>query len=207
MVNYKQGKIYKIECNITGLVYIGSTCKKKLSGRMSEHRSDYRKHMKGKKKYLSSFKVMENNDYNIILIEDFPCKSKDQLFARERYYTNTIECVNIRKNQGCILEIGKKESNKLYWGLHCDDKKDDKKLYDEEYYHKNIDKINSRTKENYETNKDKVKACQKNYREENKEKLSASCNCNCGGKYIYANRSQHLKTKRHQKYQEEHTED
>ena len=75
---------------------------------MSEHRSAYRKHMKGKQKNLSSFKVMENNDYNIILIEDFPCKSKDQLFARERYYTNTIECVNIRKNQGCILEIGKK---------------------------------------------------------------------------------------------------
>ena len=25
MVNYKQAKIYKIECNITGKIYIGST--------------------------------------------------------------------------------------------------------------------------------------------------------------------------------------
>ena len=73
MVNYKQGKIYKIECNVTGLIYIGSTCKKKLSGRMTNHRYDYKKYLKGKKKYLSSFKVMENKDYVIILIEDFPC--------------------------------------------------------------------------------------------------------------------------------------
>ena len=134
MVNYKQGKIYKIECNVTGLIYIVSTCKKKLSQRMSEHRSNYRKHMKGKKKYLSSFKVMENNDYDIILIEDFPCNSKDQLFARERYYTNEIECVNIRKNQGRCLELGKKEYDK-----------ERKK----EYRDKNTEKIKIRSKKKF----------------------------------------------------------
>ena len=45
---------------------------------------------------------MENKDYVTILIEDFPCNSKDQLFARERYYTNEIECVNIYKIRGVI---------------------------------------------------------------------------------------------------------
>ena len=177
MVNYKQGKIYKIECNVTGLIYIGSTCKKKLSGRMSEHRSDYRKHMKGKKKYLSSFKVMENNDYNIILIEDFPCNSKDQLFARERYYTNEIECVNIRKNQGRILEIGQNEYDK-----------ERKK----EYYEKNSEKILSKCKE---------------YRDKNNEKRNEKFTCPCGGKYCYSSRSTHMKTKKHQKYLEEQTEE
>ena len=114
MVNYKQGKIYKIECNVTGLIYIGSTCKKKLSGRMTEHRSNYKKYLNGKKKYYSAFKVMENKDYVIILIEDFPCNSKDQLFARERYYTNETECVNLCKGQGLLLELGIQEYNKQH---------------------------------------------------------------------------------------------
>jgi hypothetical protein len=107
MVNYKQGKIYKIECNVTGLIYIGSTCKKTLAQRMSHHRWTYRKYMKGKKNYYSSFEVMKNNDYVIILIENYPCNSKDQLFSRERYWTNEIKCVNIRKNQGRCLCGGK----------------------------------------------------------------------------------------------------
>jgi len=177
MVNYKQGKIYKIECNVTGLIYIGSTCKKKLSQRMSEHRSNYRKHMKGKKKYLSSFKVMENNDYDIILIEDYPCKSKDQLFARERYYTNEIECVNIRKNQGRILEIGQKEYDKER---------------NKEYYEKNVETIQIKNKEYYD---------------KNKGKLNEKFTCSCGGKYIHCNRSRHMKTKKHQKYLEEQSEE
>jgi hypothetical protein len=29
MVNYKLGKIYRLECNVTGLVYVGSTCEQK----------------------------------------------------------------------------------------------------------------------------------------------------------------------------------
>ena len=145
MVNYKQGKIYKIECNVTGLIYIGSTCKKKLSQRMSEYRSNYKKYLNGKKKYYSVFKVMENKDYVIILIEDFPCNSKDQLFARERYYTNEIECVNIYKNQGRCLELGKKEYDK-----------ERKK----EYRDKNVDKI----KEKRDGNKNKLN-----------EKFTCSC--------------------------------
>jgi calcineurin-like phosphoesterase family protein len=139
MVNYKQGKIYKIECNVTGLIYIGSTCKKKLSGRMTQHRSDYKMYLKGKKKYLSSFKVMENNDYDIILIEDYPCKSKDQLFARERYYTNEIECVNIHKNQGRYLELGEKK-------------------YLKDYYKENASVIKAKSKDYYKENTSTIKA-------------------------------------------------
>jgi hypothetical protein len=68
--------------------------------------------MKGKKNYYSSFEVMKNNDYVIILIENYPSNSKDQLFSRERYWTNEIECVNIRKNQGRCLELGWKKYKK-----------------------------------------------------------------------------------------------
>ena len=155
---------------------------------MTQHRSNYKKYLNGKRKYLSSFKVMENKDYAIILIEDFPCNSKDQLFARERYYTNTIECVNICKNQGRMLELGKKE-------------------YHKDYYKENTDKIKLRSKEYREKNIDEIKAKQNEYRDENKNKLNEQFTCSCGGKYTHCGRSQHFKTKKHLKYLEEQTEE
>ena len=50
MVNYGNGKIYKIEpiCDHDeGEVYIGSTTKDYLSQRMDTHRADYKSWLKG----------------------------------------------------------------------------------------------------------------------------------------------------------------
>ena len=41
MVNYQNGKIYRIVCNTTDEVYIGSTVIT-LSKRLAKHNSDYR---------------------------------------------------------------------------------------------------------------------------------------------------------------------
>ena len=41
MRDYKDGKIYKIVCDNTGLTYYGSTCEKHLSRRLSRHRNNY----------------------------------------------------------------------------------------------------------------------------------------------------------------------
>ena len=64
MVNYANGKIYKIECLTTGLIYVGSTTKERLSQRMVEHRKKYKRHLKGKYPYTTSFKVLENDNYS-----------------------------------------------------------------------------------------------------------------------------------------------
>ena len=37
MPDYKLGKIYKIECQITGEVYVGSTCEPTLARRLANH--------------------------------------------------------------------------------------------------------------------------------------------------------------------------
>eukprot|EP01050_Picozoa_sp_SAG11_P021856 SAG11_NODE_3981_length_2121_cov_536.604847_3_plen_164_part_00 len=96
MVNYNNGKIYKIVCNITGLVYVGSTTKPRLSQRLASHVGAYKRYKRGEhdSNYVTSFKVLENNDYDIILLENVNCNCKDELFARERYYFDTIDCVN-----------------------------------------------------------------------------------------------------------------
>jgi Mor family transcriptional regulator len=100
MVNYSNGKIYKIVCNIINECYIGATCEPILARRLAQHVSSYMRYLNGKSNYVTSFKIIERDDYDIILIESFPCDTKDQLHARERHYTQTITCVNRVKNQG-----------------------------------------------------------------------------------------------------------
>eukprot|EP01050_Picozoa_sp_SAG11_P040609 SAG11_NODE_17752_length_509_cov_372.278049_1_plen_102_part_01 len=94
MVNYNNGKIYKIVCNITGLVYVGSTTKKYLSSRLAEHRSHYKAYISNKYHHVSAFKIIETGDYDIILLELVNCNTKDELHKRERYYIEKLDCVN-----------------------------------------------------------------------------------------------------------------
>jgi hypothetical protein len=114
MPDYQLGKIYKIECNVTGKVYIGRTCEPILARRLAGHITDYNKYLKGTYHYVSSFDVLQNKNYDIVLIESYPCTSKDELHARERYHTNNIECVNKIKGQGMLNELGEKEYKKQY---------------------------------------------------------------------------------------------
>ena len=114
MLNYQLGKIYKIECNVTGKVYIGSTCEPILARRLAGHVGNYRCYLNGTSNYVSSFDILQNEDYDIVLIESYPCNSKDELHARERYHTNNIDCVNKIKNQGMKNAIGEKGYSKQY---------------------------------------------------------------------------------------------
>jgi hypothetical protein len=103
MVNYSNGKIYKIEAidavECDGNIYIGSTTKQYLSQRMDSHRQDYYLWKKGNAKVskLKSFDIFEKfgvDTCRIILLETFPCKSKDELTSRESYYMKSLKCVN-----------------------------------------------------------------------------------------------------------------
>ena len=168
MVNYGNGKIYKLECLTTGLIYIGSTTKQYLSQRLVHHKKDYIKYLRGQHKYMTSFKIIENDNYRIELLEEIQCENRDQLHAREGYYIRTLDCTN-----KCIM--GKTQEEKLQ------DKKD--------YYQANQDRIKANNNARYYTNIDTIK-----------ESRNKPCVCECGGKFTQTNRSQHLKSIKHQKY-------
>ena len=153
MERYQNGKIYKIVCNITGKVYIGSTCKKLLSQRLAGHVSCFKGWKNGKKCSMTSFQILEGNDYYIELLENVCCNSKDELLIKERFYIQSIKCVNKYKNLNITEE--------------------DKKEWRKEWYNKNIDTIKEKQKEYYENNKNKKKEYQKDYRE-NKKLLNKS---------------------------------
>ena len=92
-IDYSKGKIYKIVCNTTGLIYVGSTIQK-LCERLRGHRSQYKLYLQGKEGFYTSFDIIKNNNYQIILIENCPCDSKEELHREERKYIENIECVN-----------------------------------------------------------------------------------------------------------------
>ena len=97
-MNYKNGKIYKIESHLGDKIYIGSTIKQYLSQRFVNHRSDFKMWQNEKiPRRVNSFILFEEygvENCEIVLIESFPCNSKDELHAREAYYIKTMACVN-----------------------------------------------------------------------------------------------------------------
>jgi len=149
-IDYSKAKIYKIVCNTTGLTYVGSTIQK-LSQRLSEHKGRYKNYLKGKEGFTTSFDIIKNNNYEIILIDECACNNKEQLLREERKYIENICCINKK-----IPTRTKKE-----WD---EDNKDKIK----EYYKDNKNKI----KKYYEDNKEKILERHKEYRENYKEKIS-----------------------------------
>jgi len=98
MVNYGNGKIYKIQ-KIGGSdeIYIGSTTKQYLSQRMDTHRKDYKRWKDGKRNFVSSFTIFEKygiDNCEIILVENVNCNTKDELHKKEAEYiklnTNSV---------------------------------------------------------------------------------------------------------------------
>ena len=86
-------KIYRIVCNISNEIYIGSTCGS-LSSRISSHKSSYKQSLKGNQfnRPITSHKIIEKNNFWYDIVEE--C-SKEDLLERERYYIeNTENCIN-----------------------------------------------------------------------------------------------------------------
>jgi hypothetical protein len=94
MVKYNLAKVYKIVDNTTDNIYIGSTCEPTLARRLAGHVSAYKRYLLGKGHYITSFKILENDDYDIVLMADTPCQRKDQLHHIESHYIRNNDCVN-----------------------------------------------------------------------------------------------------------------
>jgi hypothetical protein len=100
MVNYSNGKIYKIEpiCeHEEGEIYVGSTTKQYLSQRMDSHRKQYKEWKEGKRGKTMSFEIFDKygiNNCKIIFLEQVNVNSKDELLVREVYYIKSLSCIN-----------------------------------------------------------------------------------------------------------------
>jgi hypothetical protein len=143
-MDYNNGKIYKIVSNITDDVYFGSTTQK-LSKRIWSHRADYKMYLQGKRCYISSFKILETGYYDIILVENFPCRTKEELHARERFYIENNNCIN--KNIPCRTDAEYRQDNKERYKDYRKENKDMIAEYHKKWYLNNKDLHNQKKKE------------------------------------------------------------
>ena len=102
MSDYSQSKIYKIVCNETGKIYIGS-CIIDLDKRLWNHKSQ---------RDCSATQILDRNNYEILLIENYPCKTNEELRWRERYWFDNINCIN--KRRPIVTEEEEKQTEREY---------------------------------------------------------------------------------------------
>lgn len=170
-IDYSKGKIYKLVSNETDKIYIGSTCQP-LAKRKGEHKRHYNYYLKEKHHYITSFELIKYDDCDIVLIEECPCENKDQLHKRERYFIESLDCVNKfipARTQKEYCEVNRAiilDKKKRYYEANKDKMKDKMK----EYYEDNKDIVKDRIKKYCEENKDMIKDKKKQYYEANKDK-------------------------------------
>jgi len=202
-VDYANGKIYKIVCNITGDVYYGSTTQA-LSKRLGKHVSNYKSWVKSTTGKTTSFQIIARGDYDICLVETVVCKSKEQLHQRERFWIEGNDCVN----KFIPGRSGKEyyEANREAASKRC------KEYYDanrekicakvKEYREANREAASKRCKEYYDANRETLIEKMKIYQELNKEKLAAhrkvKVQCGCGTTHAHGNQARHAKSQKHQ---------
>ncbi len=149
--NYNNEKNYKIIDNTSDMIYIGSTCMT-LEQRLKYHKVNYKGFKKGIQNNTTSFKILENNNYKIKLVKNYPCNNKQELNLEEGKIIKQL------KNDGLNI------INKCIAGqIHKDS------VF--QYYQNNKDKINETHKEYNKNNKDKINQYLKEYRQINKDKI------------------------------------
>jgi hypothetical protein len=204
MVNYSNGKIYKIE-SINGEdddIYIGSTTKEYLSQRMNTHRQDYKRWKEGKCNKTTSYDLFNKygvSNCQIILLETVNANSKHELIAREQFYIKNLKCVN-KKIEGRT----KKEYSIDNFEKISERMKPYMKIYNKQYKIDHKKEHSERDKIYYEENKDKMKQKFSLYYNENKETINKNrackVTCECGSVVSKGNKTAHIKSTKHQNY-------
>ncbi len=176
---YQQGKIYKLMSPNADRIYIGSTTNN-LSHRMGNHRIDHRKWKSGTHYYMSSFDVIDAGNVSIILIETYPCNSRDELRAREQHHIDLNGDICVNKLRAYRAPEEKHEIQNEKHDCECGGKYLTRHISSHNKTQQHLDFLAGIERVPYD-------------RHEKRQ-------CECGGKYILADRSRHYKSKLHQEF-------
>ena len=159
MPEYLNGKIYIIFSESKKLLYIGSTTQA-ISQRLGSHIRDFKKYKLGKHNRVSSFDILECEDYKIELLELFPCCNKSQLERREG------ECIKSYNKDGFTI-VNNYVAGRTQQEYYTDNReaimkyrethKEDIAKYQAEYKKKNKETLAKYTAERYKKCKEDIK--------------------------------------------------
>ena len=205
--DFSKTKIYKIVCKDVSIpeLYVGHTTK--MIKRKYNHKDACcKEHKKEYNQYKYQF-IRENggwDNFEFVVIEDYPCNNVEEATRRERYW---VENLNATLNKTLPSRTSKE-----YYETHKEDIKEQRKEYREknhdkilekkkEYYYANQEEQKLKSKEFRETHQEYIKEYKTKWYDENKERLSEKnkekSKCECGMEYTKSNKSRHFKTQFH----------
>ena len=162
MKDYNFGKIYKLTSYETNKVYIGSTTKQFLSQRLVAHDTAFQQFLRCNMNFITSFHIIKNGDAKIELIEAYPCKSIEELRAREAYWI-----LKLKKTWEIVNKVIPQRTSKQYYSDNAEVLKNKAARFRET----NKDYYNSWLEKKKKADPEFLKQYQKDYREANKQKI------------------------------------
>lgn len=188
-IDYSKTLIYKIVCKNTAVIdlYVGSTTnftKRKCSHKEACTNANSKKHNFNVYQFIRDNGNWDN--WDMILIEYYPCNTELEKLQRERYWIEELKAtLNTVKNIGLLMELGKGE----YIKQHRLKNKESVSQYYKQYHKDNKETKINIAKQHYEKNKEKIKL-----------KMRQVCECECGCTYTLANKLRHERSTIHQEY-------
>ena len=196
---YQRAKVYKIISPHTDKIYIGSTVEKTLAQRLAGHVRSYKCYLAGKYHYVSSFEILQHPEYRIVLVDSYPCDSRDRLLAREQHHIDLAGhgCVNMQK---AFTGLTEQEYKKQYHVQHRDVILERVRQYTEQHR----DQIRAYKKQHREQNKDIIVEKKKQHYNQNKDRINTTrkqkIQCDCGSVIALCNKAEHERTFIHTEY-------
>jgi len=162
MSEYNNSVIYKMCCKDESVpdIYIGSTTN--FQNRKQQH-----------KQFCNTlnfpvYQFIRDNggwsNWNMLVIEEYPCDNRKELLKRERYW---IEYLNASLNRELPGRSKAEWSKKNY-----ENNRQKYIEYNKKYYQENIDKERERRRKYYHQNRDKINEQKRKYNQENRQKLN-----------------------------------
>ena len=189
--NYANGIQYKIVCNDPAITdcYNGSCIS--FKDRKRNHKQSYYNPNSKEYNYKVYRFIRENggwDNWTFIQLEESPCKSKQELVAREREIFDILK-PTLNSNLPLITT----EEKKIYEAKYRAEHKEEYLAYQKQYAteHK-LDKNQYNAE-----HKDKLAAYQKQYNAEHKDKLAQKVKCVCGCEVRKSNLRIHMKSAEH----------
>lgn len=196
-IDYSKTLMYKIVCNDINVtdMYVGHTTD--FTRRKSEHKSvcnnpNSKYHNYNVYQFIRANGGWDN--WEIVLIEYYPCNDSLEATQRERYWKEELGANLNTQTPSRTRKQYYQENKELIWKQQ------------KQYNQANKEAIAKMQKQYCENHKDKKSEYDKQYRQLNKEKIKATKSksyvCDCGRHYTYSHKQSHLRTQTHQHYEQ-----
>ena len=134
------------------LAYVGSTVQT-INARMRCHRNYYKGWQEGKHHYCSSFEIIQQEGYQVIIIEEVANETDDDLRWRERFWIDWYGKDNlVNKSRPIKTQKEEVEQHKKYYA----DNREEINRKEREYRAANRDELNRKRRERYAAEKQKA---------------------------------------------------